>query len=1429
MLHLVRSVTIQPLVMLALWVLLSPAARAQEIPAELQPWVGWVLEGHPALRCPVTADGAACVWPGELVLDLGAHGGDFELAVRTDREIAVPLPGGPARWPQGVVADGQPAVVLDNGGVPMVLLPEGEHRVQGRFAWATTPQGLPLPTTTGRVRLTLDGRAVAQPAIDDEGLLRLGPGGSAPAAEERLDLEVSRHVVDGVPVRIETRITLRASGSAREVTLGAVGLSDTRPVSLTADLPARFTADGALVVQVRAGTFTARIESLHEGPLTSLAAPALPEPWPAQEFWAVTTDDQVRAVELSGPPAVDPARTPLPEEWRGLATYMVSAQTPLAFGELRRGEPEPAPNRLSLDREIWLDADGGGYTFRDRFDGSMTQGWGMGMLPPYELGHAVEGGRDLVITRDEGDHPGVALRSSSLHLVAESRVEGRPAELPIVGWATDVASLQATLHLAPGWRLLAATGVDRVPGSLLHDWDLFDLFYVLILALATGRLLGWKWAGVALVGLALSRQHGDAPSWAWVFLLVSVGLHRWVPAGWPRHVALGLRWCLGALLLIILIPFAVDQVRTGLFPVLEHPWQSSVPDQGVFTGAPPQGGEMDRLSVADEEATWAEEVTVRKVQQQQDYDQRGSSSLDIGGLLASESGLSRGSAGKKGKLDDSRYLSLQYDPTSVATTGPGVQQWNWNPNANELYEWEGLPTFGGDPVLEWSGPVSSDHSVRLFLLGPRANGALNMLRVILLLALGLRMAGLESLRLPRGAAAGVGAAVLGVLLLSPAAMATPDAALLQQLEQRLTQAPACGDACVTTPDLVFSVQGGRLVMEAEVHAAALGSWAVPGPSRAWVPASVEVDGAPTTALARLRDGFLHVRLEPGVHRVRAVGPLPAADSVTITLGQAPKRAGWLAHDDWNLDGLHPDGTAEHTVQLTRTLPSAAGEGEAADADNLTPWLEVRRTLDLGIPWRVRTEVERVGGSDAALSLQVPVLEGEAVTDETLQVEAGMVRVSLDRSRPSVSWVSTLEERDTIALTAPEGVPWTERWSMSCSPVFDCQASGIDPLEHTQAGTWSPRWSPWPGERVDIAVRRPDAVPGQTVTIDQARLDWTPGRRLGEGSLGMVLRTSQGGQQAVTLPPGAKLQQVSIDGRQRPLQLRDGKVWLPLQPGAQSVLLSWQQPHEPTLIDRVPSVDLGSTAVNVGVVMHAPAERCILAVTGPGWGPVPLFWTYVLVVLVAAPLLARLPWTPLRTWQWLLLGLGMTQVPILCPAVVVGWFVLVGFRRQRAPKAWWAFDLTQLGVIFATLVAMVCLYAAIHAGLLLQPDMQIEGNGSSATELMWFADRIDGALPTPAVLSIPMWSWRVAMLLWALWLAASLLKWLPWTWASFRKDRWYAMPPTPAPVRAKAGGAPPSTREPEPAKAEPAPPAAEPELPTPEAEPPPMPADPTEAP
>lgn len=1359
-------------VLLAVCALGPPQAHARGevyVPPELQPWVPWVLEDHPRLRCPVVDGEAVCLWPGGLVLDAGGGGADFSLLVELDREMPVPLPGGDGIWPQRVEVDGERRPVLDAEGIPMVRMGSGSHEIRGSFLWEEMPRGVRVPPLTGTVRLQVNGTPVAWPRIDDEGTLRLGAGDTRPAEENRLDLEVSRLVHDGVPLRVDTRIEVRAAGASREVDLGQVGVPGLIPVSLEADLPARLDEDRHLVIQVRPGAFAVSFSALAEGPVTELSAPAPSPPWPEREFWAVETDDRVRAVKLSGPPAVDPGRTPLPEDWRGLPTFLVSPDQPLVMEVLRRGEPEPAPNRLELRRELWLDADGGGLTVRDRFTGTLNRGWRLDMLPPGDLGHVQVDGQDQVVTRDEGDGAGVELRNASLDLVADSRYEGRPAVLPAVGWSTDVHRLSATLHLPPGWKLLAGTGVDDLTGSVLARWSLFDLFFVLVVSLAVGRLLGWPWLLVSLAGLALSRHQPGAPEWLWAVLLVLVALGRAVRGD---RVQLGtrlLRWFFSLVLLVVLVPFALEQVRVGMYPVLEHPYTTGAqpPTEAISTDGLTDMVGLDR-GIAD-----AEPQVKQPARPQGSKDGRGSG-LEVAGNLLRSSTVAQEVKVEvsKGEWGASRYLSLQYDPSSVYNTGPGVQGWTWN-----------------EQSLEWSGPVTEEHTFRLMLIGPRLELLLRLVRVTLLLLLALRLLGARRLWRMRaemgGGRAATAMALLGTLglgLAPASAQAAPDSDLLRDLENRLTRPEPCAPHCVTVPDAWMGVRRDRLTVVAEVHAEARSAWPVPGPAGAWVPERVRVDDEETTALARLEDGFLHVRVEPGVHTVRVSGPLPATDALSLRLGLVPERLIFDARD-WTLEGLHADGTVERTVQLTRVLGGAEGarEGQRTSSDNLAPWVEVRRFLDLGIPWRVRTEVERMGPADSPLTLQVPVLPGEAVTDERLQVQEGAVLVSLDPDRPRVTWVSTLEITDPLVLEAPQGVPWTEQWTVSCSPVYACDFSGPPPLRHVVEGAWSPQWRAWPGERVEIAVERPEPVPGQTVTVDQAWMEITPGHRLSEGTLHLSIRTSQGGQQEVTLPEGARLLEVVIDGEPRPIQAREHRVPVPLQPGSQLVRIAWQQPHDPTLFDRVPEVHLGSEAVNATVVVHAPDERWILFLDGPRWGPVVLLWTFVFMVVVAAPLLARLPWAPLRTRHWLLLGLGMTQVPVPTFAVVVLWFVALGYRRRRPFRHWLAFDAGQLVLVGLTLAAMGSLYAAIHAGLLFQPDMQIMGNGSSGSQLQWFQDRVDGTLPTPTIVSLPMWVWRVTMLLWSLWLAASLIRWLPWAWQAFTEGGTFRAPP-PSPSR-----------------------------------------------
>jgi hypothetical protein len=303
--------------------------------------------------------------------------------------------------------------------------------------------------------------------------------------------------------------------------------------------------------------------------------------------------------------------------------------------------------------------------------------------------------------------------------------------------------------------------------------------------------------------------------------------------------------------------------------------------------------------------------------------------------------------------------------------------------------------------------------------------------------------------------------------------------------------------------------------------------------------------------------------------------------------------------------------------------------------------------------------------------------------------------------------------------------------------------------------------------VTIRVTRPKAIPGQVVTIDEAKLDLTPGRRYEKASLGIKIRTSKGGQHQMTLPDGAELMSVAIDGKSQPIRQVENDVTVPLQPGLQSIQLTWHGDASSSLITKAPLVGIGASAVNAHVSFQMPRKRWILWASGPRLGPAVLFWTYLIVVILAALGLGRIAWTPLRTTHWLLLGLGLTQVHPLLAVLVVGWLLALGLRERRLmPDRAFYFNFSQLFLIALSLVALVGLYLSIKEGLLGIPHMQIHGNGSSSFLLRWTQDRIDATMPLPWVFSLPIWVFRVLMLFWALWLAFSLLKWLRWGWHCF---------------------------------------------------------------
>ena len=109
----------------------------------------------------------------------------------------------------------------------------------------------------------------------------------------------------------------------------------------------------------------------------------------------------------------------------------------------------------------------------------------------------------------------------------------------------------------------------------------------------------------------------------------------------------------------------------------------------------------------------------------------------------------------------------------------------------------------------------------------------------------------------------------------------------------------------------------------------------------------------------------------------------------------------------------------------------------------------------------------------------------------------------------------------------------------------------------------------------MTVTRPVAVEGPTFAFENVRHALTPGRRSTDTRLEIDYRSTQGGRHAIELPEGARLRQVIADGTPLVIRDQDGRLELPLQPGAHNLQIEWQTDTGVSLATRPGAVELGA--------------------------------------------------------------------------------------------------------------------------------------------------------------------------------------------------------------------------------------------------------------
>lgn len=1315
--------------------LASATARPSDaIPEALKQWAGWALWNERDLDTPRPyhdAKQTLRLWPGLLNYQVHDQTGTFTIEVTTFGETWVPLPGGADMWPVEVMHAGTPLVVVENQNRPSVKLDAGTYVITGSHRRVDLAQRIAIPIEIGVLRLSLDGESVPYPAWDADGSLWLRRDAATERADaDYLGVKMSSLLSDGIPMGFDSEIELTVTGQSREELIGHILPEGWQVASVQSPIPVTLDEAGLLKAQVRPGKWTLRVSAFRiDNPQRITFADGM-SPAVSDLLVAFRAKPDLRLVEIAGLAAVDVSQTHFPDGWRRHPVYRWETSGAFGIEERMRGMGDRRPEGIAISRELWLDENGGSFTFRDHITGHMQQIWRLDAKPDQLLGSVSAGDAGQLITRNpRTGASGVEIRTRELDLEATGRADVARV-MPATGWHADASKAEVTLNLPPGWRLLALFGADWVNGDWLTAWTLLDLFLLLLFTLAVFRLWGWRAALLAFVGFGLSYHEPDSPRYLWLILLIPLALLRAVPKGWGNHLLVFAKWAVTAVLVLMLVPFFASQIQQALYPQLEQTsriyrdTRTIVSESAMPTSEASKGSDVDPFGDA--------EAPARK---------------NIG--LLSSSGWSK--------------ENLQYDLKARIQTGPGVPEWQWR-----------QVSYG------WSGPVSDSQSVRVFLIPVGVERVLSLLRVVLLLALASVLLGFRRVKLPAMPSAAAVVAMFCALPTSPHAAEIPNQETLEALRQRLTETSDAFPHAADIPRASLILRDGKLQIDAEIHAAT--RTAVPVPVRLgdWMPHGVQVNGVAQSALRR-HDGFLWVVLPAGVHQVRVEGLLPAVNEWQWSWKLRPRQIS-IDAPGWLTSGVSPSGVPEGQVFFKREARSQSDGAVEYDRPNLRVLAGVERHLELGLVWSIENSVVRLSPGGGALSLRIPLLPGENVITQGVDVRDGFIHARLGAGQERFDWKSEMAARERIEFQSRADDTWIEKWALTASPVWNVSHTGLPPIFEEQHTTLTPQWRPWPGESMQLEIGRPEAVAGSTATVDRSKLEITPGRRQRTAALSFTVRSTLGEDFAITIPAGANASSLAVDGRGIPIRRDADHVILPLAPGSQNVVLNWNEDVPLAFRTRGGEVRLPAETANLTTVLRVPDDRWVLWTDGPLRGPAVRFWGILLGSLLAAFVLGRVRTSPLRSYEWMLLAIGLTQVPLPLALLVVGWLFALAWRGSSAyPNPAFALHhFIQLAIAFLTLVAIGALIGAVAGGLLGNPEMFIRGNGSTPNSLEWYEAGSTGALTQPSYLSISIWWYRLIMLLWALWLAASLIRWLTWGWRQFIAGGCIRRPTNPAP-------------------------------------------------
>lgn len=1315
----------------------------ENVPSALSKWIPWVLELNEALSCPFInqsnydqSENHICAWPSALDLDVNPEQATFKQSWQVISDSFVPLPGDVKHWPLHVKVNNKPLAVINQNGHPVIDLPQGQYRIEGQFVFDKAPESIAIVAQSPLVNMRLNGQTVDFPKIVNNKLW-LQERQASSNQQNSLDIVVSRRVSDGKYISLDTLVDLNVSGEMREEALGKVLPAGFELIAIEGELPTFLDGNGIMQVKLKPGSWTIRVIAYAKSTLLSWQRPEVLHHWPTDELWVFQSHENLRLGKVSGATMLDSSQADLPNTWYELPSYLVTAKDRLTYEVHHRGKPLHVENQLALHRTLWLSFDNEKFTFNDNISGQMLSDWRLSMNEPFVLESAEDVDGSVLITSQQTGERGIENRYPKVKINARGIIAATN-ELPVTGWEHNFERVSVVLNLPPGHKLFAAFGADYVSKSWLGDWTIWASFIVLFSALVASRVVNRR-AGLCTALMLLFIYHlSSAPLVIIINLILAVALLKQYPfeqfkavvkAYWTFSVALAA----GAILF-----FVATELRTVIYPQLEGKESTYISDRIVSNFN--DNVEFDPPVLGSEQQELLSERATQSMAKVKDSVER----VQV--------------TGSRIKAVDK--LRERYQSDALVQAGSGIPNWHWN-----QYQ------------INWNSPVASKQSFELIVLSKnmiRASKVIGVSLALLWLFLMLQNTIKQSMDTfkikTKASTASTSKSVLSVLVLmlllpgyAPETKADefPSQYLLEELQQRVLQAPDCAPNCATINQFQLQSNIGALSVSFEVHANVDTAVALPR-SEFWRPENVTVKNQPVLGMYKHKD-WVYIPVSKGVSSVKIEGRVAPVDVFQLEFKELPRHLNIEHSTAWQVLGSQNGtlvGNALEFVALTTT------ESNQSSRYRNKPFVQVTRKLFIDQVWTLRTTVTRIAPSSGAINMEIPTLPGEHITSADVLVNKDQVNVTLPSGVTHYRWNSTIDKQALFALYASSELPLLEYWQVAVSPLWHAELNGVPIILDEQSNNdyFAYSFYPYAGEKLELNISRPNVVEGPTLAIDAVSYEIEQGTRTSTIELRFTYRSTRGGEHLIELPSAYQLKEIRSDGKLINQQINQGKLAIPVLQGEHKVNIVMRANIENTLQMRAPEVDLHAPLSNITTKFRVNEQRWILSASGPILGPAVLYWGELIAFILIALLVSKVNFSPLTPLNWIVLGFGLSLNNWGVLMLVALWFATLTastFRAKTMSRQW--FNVSQILLFALSIVAVLALIFVVPSSLLSSPNMGIEGNFSYGSNLQWFADQSEGLLPQVSVISVPKLFYKGLMLIWVIWLCFSFLAWIKWAW------------------------------------------------------------------